>query len=119
MDVNEASDLCRSMGAWRVVIDSEEKQNLIEDLFRSNNYWLALEDQREDTNTPKVHVWSRSDGSSHRLNKDAFSNWLKNEGGEFHQKFVMNTCIGGKCGWADVYSDGKAEVICQKSKAGK
>ena len=116
MDVGQATDLCQSVGAGRVVFDSEEKQRFIDGAFKSKHYWLALQDRgRSNTN----YAWFRADDSYEELQSSSFRNWLENEPSNTHDRWVVNTCKDGKCGWSDVYHDYEAEVICQKSKAGK
>ena len=115
MDVNKAIDLCQSMGAGRVVIETEKKQNLIDSLFQSKNYWLSLTDSSGQN---KEFAWHRADGTSERLTPNAYTNWFNNEPNNGYERWVVNYCKNGKCGWFDINHDHEAEVICQKSKAG-
>ena len=115
-----AKGACHDKGATLVVIDSEEKQKLVDDLFSSvRKYWLALEDRCTGVGM-KCLKWYRGDGSRFELD---YTNWLEGEPNNEGQRYkcAWRTSSNGKYGWQDVFtSDGeKTEVICQKSRAGR
>ena len=120
LNFQTAKSLCQSKGASLVVTDSQEKQDLVDNLFSSAKYWLALFDECGNNS---CYRWIRGDGTKSDIvpkgdSNTPYTNWAEGEPNNGAEKMVLKSCQNENCGWVDVYDSSSAEVICQKSNAG-
>ncbi|KAM8779681.1 C-type lectin domain family 6 member A-like [Rhynchonycteris naso] len=105
---SDSEEICVSMGAHLVVINSKAEQNfIVQELNQSVSYFLGLSDPQ------KNDKWQWIDQTSYTANVKL---WHRNEPNFKTEKCASIVFWDGVWGWNNVHCDSKRYSICELKK---
>ena len=117
----EAKAFCKLKGATLLMIRDEEKQKMIENLFRNSSIWLALEKKKRERPEITKFDWETPilyEGAT--LMHHDYQNWAPDQHNKTEKCVIMRNTntTGVEMEWIQFPCDSNASVVCEKKNTG-